>query len=431
MWRRDPEMQETAILFGAAATALLDGTATEGGAANGLLARLGYLDGAAELAVHRAALLRAAAGFQRIFTIPATDAPGLVALGAEVVHGVVDQPPASVSGAGLTFGRAFEACVGEGIEHLSQHAHVTDPIIRLDEAAALAGADARIRILWEQLRPYRRDSAGATMAWAQAAALADGTPVLLPVDLCFRRPAAEREIDPPWPLGPGCGAGSDLLAATLHGLFELIERDAVAAWWRGDRRGRAVAPGLGAERLVALRQGASPRATWLLDISGQLRVPVVVAASCDPSGRGLCCGFAARATMAGAADAAVTEMAQMELGYRLAAQKRVVRGDDALNLGDRRHIARFTSVVVTDTLALHPLAPPLPPPDLPTDAPLALLAVLRDALVAAGVAAYALDLTRAEYGVPVVRVVCPGLDPGPVGPRLRPGAADTVAALPL
>src|SRR5436305_3533582 len=89
-----------------AAAAMLTGVAEPDGPPREFLARLDYLDDAADQAPHRSAMLRAAAGFTRIFTLPAADAPGLIALGAEVDParvGVRDEPLMSVSGAGLTF----------------------------------------------------------------------------------------------------------------------------------------------------------------------------------------------------------------------------------------------------------------------------------------------------------------------------------------
>jgi ribosomal protein S12 methylthiotransferase accessory factor len=262
--------------------------------------------------------------------------------------------------------------------------------------------------------------------------------VRLPADICFRRPAEERDIDPPWPLSTGCGAGPDHLTATLHGLLELIERDAVALWWRGGRRARLPPGDAGAAVLARLRGGETRRRTWFLDITNDSGVPVVVAASCNDDGFGLCCGFAARTTLAGAADAAVREMAQMELAYRITAVKRSVRGEAALNAVDQSHLRRFTAVNVARTPALQPLAPPSPPCDLPATDALAALAEVRMRLDAAGLAPCALNLTRAAFGIPVVRVVCPGLEQGmtsPPGPRLRAVAqlsdVDPTEAMPL
>jgi ribosomal protein S12 methylthiotransferase accessory factor len=393
------------------------------------LLRLGYLgENQTAQAPHRAALLQAAAGFRRMFTLAAEDAPGLVALGAEVdprVAGVDGAPLGSVSGTGTAFPQAFEACVGEGVEYLSQFAADADPMEQLTAHEALAGASPAIHALWEYLQPFRRDPKAMRTGWTVAADLADGAPVRLPADICFRRPPAQRDIDPPWPLSTGCGAGQDHLTATLHGLLELIERDAVALWWRGGRRGRLVPIGTGAAVLAQLRGDMTGRHTWLLDISSDLGVPVVAAASCSSDGFGLCCGYAAGATIATAADAAVREVAQMELATHLSATKRAVRGDTALNDADRRHLRRFTTVDVAATPALHPLAPPSPPCGLPAHDPRAMLAALRARLAAAGLAPCALNLTRAVSGIPVTRVVCPGLEQGmlaPPGSRLSASA---------
>jgi ribosomal protein S12 methylthiotransferase accessory factor len=432
-------MQPVADLLRAAAAMLL-GEAAVQAAPGDLLARLDYLDGAADLAPHRARLLRAAAGFRRIFTLDEANAPGLVAIGAEIDPagiGVPDAPLGSVSGAGLTFREAFESCVGEGIEHLSLYA--SDPIEHLPAEVALDGAPPLRRDLWERLLPHRRDRAASRTAWTLAADLADGQPVRLPADICLRRPSAQRDLDPPWPLSSGCAAAPDHLRATLHALFELAERDAVALWWRGGRRARLAPQGAGAARLARLRAGAANRQTWFLDLTNDAGIPAVAALSCNDDGLGLCCGFAARATIADAADAAAREMAQMELAHTVSATKRAVRGEAALNALDRQHLRRYGTVQVRDTAALHPLVPPAPPPGLPVDDPRATLAALRQRLSAIGLAPCALDLTRAGLGVPVVRVICPGLQEAgadsPPGPRLlqaaRLSGVDPNAVMPL
>ncbi|MDR3530746.1 MAG: YcaO-like family protein [Rhodopila sp.] len=434
------EMQPLAGLFAAAAT-ILAGEAAAQGPAFDLLARLDYLDGEERAAPHRAALLRAASRFERVFTLRAEDAPGLIALGAEVDParvGVREVPAGSVSGTGLTFRQAFESCVGEGAEYLSQCAVDDDPVTLLTADEALADVPPALHALWDRLRPYRRDQDAAKTGWITGADLRDGRPAYLPADLCLRRPAETRDIDLPWPLSTGCGAGPDPLDATLHGLLELIERDAVAMWWRGGIRARVVPPGVGGVLLARLRGETTKRRTWLLDVTSDISVPVVVAVSCNDDGFGLCRGFAARPTLPAAADAALMEMAQMELAYQITATKRAVRGEAALNDIDRQHIQRFTMVDVAATPALHPLAPPTPPCDLPTQDKIGVLAGVRRRLEAVGLTAYAVNLTRAALGIPVVRTFCPGLEMGmasPPGPRLRLAAArsgiDPCSAIPL
>ena len=428
------ETQKLAESLAAAAT-ILTGDASAHGPSLDLLAELQYLDGAHDAAPHRSALLRAASKFQRIFSIPAEDAPGLVVLGAELDAGCIglrDTPTGGVSGTGLNFRQAFESCVGEGVEYLSQFAAPDDQFVSLTDNEALRDATPALQALWDRLLPYRRnpdaERPNAERAdWTLAANLADGTAVHLPADLCFRRPADVRNLDPPWPLSTGCGAAADALDATLHGLLELIERDAVALWLRGGVRPRVIPPAPGAGLLGQLRGAAPKRRTWLLDITSDIGVPVVAAVACDDTGFGLCRGSACRPTLAAAADAALMELAQMEVAYRISATKQAMRGAEALNNTDREHILRYTAIDVGTTAALHPLAPPAPSCDLLAHDKIAILAGVRKRLEAVGVEVYALNLTRPKLGIAVVRTIAPGLEVGltsPPGPRLRSAAEE-------
>ena len=412
-----------AEIFNAAASMLMEEVAVAGTAGD-LLMQLGYLGETAGDKAHHVRLLHAAAGFSRMFTLKAEDAPGLVTFGAEIdphALGAEDAPLVSVSGCGLTLRRAFEACVGEGVEHLSQYAMPSDLIEQLPPEQALDDASPALRALWDRLSPYNRLVPDRAMTgWTVAATLATGQPVRLPADLCFRRRAKDRDVDPPWPLSIGCAAGPDYLSATLHGLLELVERDAVALWWRGGERPRVLAADIASAILSRLRK-ESERRTWLLDITSDTGVPVIVAASCNDDGYGLCCGFAARTTRAAAASAAVLEMAQMELAYRLTAMKRATYGEAALNEIDKLHVRRFTTINVGETLRLQPQAPPLPACDLNTPNAQAALNEVRRRLDLIGLAPSVLNLTRDSFGIPVTRVVCPGLEIGmssPPGPRL-------------
>ena len=245
------------------------------------LLQLDYRGDRPESARHRSALLHAAARFRRIFALRAPDAPNLVVLGAEVEpaeFGLGNGPVGHVAGTGLNFPQAFEACVGEGVEYASQFATGDDPIALVAEDEALAGASTAWRELWQRLAPYRRRDRRHPTAWTNAASLADGEPVRVPVDLCFRRAVDVRDLDPPWPLSTGMGAGIDPLDATLHGLLELVERDAVALWWRGGRPARIVSDASGSAKIEHLRGGPTRRRSWLLDITSDVGVPVVVAA---------------------------------------------------------------------------------------------------------------------------------------------------------
>ena len=140
------------------------------------------------------------------------------------------------------------------------------------------------------------------LSWYRARRLNDGSDVLLPADLCLRRPPAQQQIRPPFPLSTGSAAGTSWDAAALHGMLELIERDAASLWWRGGARGRSI-PALDEAQVAArallsqLRQDNPARRSWLLDVTTDIGVPSVVAVSCKADGFGVAFG------LAGAADA--------------------------------------------------------------------------------------------------------------------------------
>ena len=83
------------------------------------------------------------------FRLVAPDAPGLVAFGAEFDPALADplhagSPLVSVSGVGLSLQEAFQGCIGEGIEYLSQlQTGATCCCRRPGEPAALLGPQAR------------------------------------------------------------------------------------------------------------------------------------------------------------------------------------------------------------------------------------------------------------------------------------------------
>jgi ribosomal protein S12 methylthiotransferase accessory factor len=413
-----PVQRETATLaqvFLSCAAALSGKAGTDVPAAEWLV-RLGYRDGAPGLARHRARILRAAARFSRVFTLDSPDAPGLVAVGAEAdpaCLGLSGQPVGGVAGKGVTFQSAFEGCIGEGVEYLSSFLRPGDPVERLAARAAIEPGP--VRGLWDSLRQSLGAPDAKSIDWTVAVDLASGEPIRLPLDLCLRRPVAERDIDVPWPLSIGCAAGRDAISATVAALLELIERHAVTVWWYEGRPGRAAAldsPASvsGAKLLAQLRRSAAGRMTWLLDITpAELRVPCFAAVSCNPGGRGVCLGFAAGLTAAGGARGAILEVAQLELGYRLVETKLAAHGEASLNQADRRARRRFTELDAATVPALQPHLRPEPPADLPVRDPSEALLRLRDRLEACGLTPCAQNLTRPEFEIPMVRVVCPGL----------------------
>jgi ribosomal protein S12 methylthiotransferase accessory factor len=436
----------------ARAASLLTGEFTESSAqsdARLLLEALGYAEpgfpaGGGEAGPenrNRACLLKAASRFRRVFELAAPDAPGLVCFGAEFDPGLADplqagSPIVGVSGVGLSLQEAFQGCIGEGIEYLSQLQTQNDLLETScagDPAAALgpSGQAFLAAFVAHRLRPDGR------LSWHRARRLSDGGEVMLPADLCLRRPPAQREVKPPFPLSTGSAAGRSWDAAALHGMLELIERDAASLWWQGGKRAASIPSGDEAQTavdalLVQLRQGASARRSWLLDITTDIGVPCVTAVSCRADGFGFAFGLAARPTLKAAARAAVLEMCQGELAHAVVEAKLRERGEAALNARDRIHKQAATKLNADRCLLLQPgLERPRHLAIRATD-PGAVLRLIVARLEQFGIEAFGLDLTRPDFAVPAARVIAPGLQPLPseiITPRLSDMIAQTGGGL--
>src|SRR6202023_416559 len=110
-------------------------------------------------------------------------------------------------------------------------------------------------------------------------------------NLCRGRPSVQKKGRRQFPLSTGSAAGRSWDAAALHGLLELIERDAASLWWLGGNRGKSIPPGDEAQIMAEtlwglLRQRASARRSWLLDITTDIGVPCVASVSCMADGFG-------------------------------------------------------------------------------------------------------------------------------------------------
>ncbi|MCA6119086.1 YcaO-like family protein [Bradyrhizobium sp. WSM 1738] len=384
---------------------------------------------------NRAHLLLAASRFARVFELASPDAPGLISFGAQFDPALADplhsgSPLVSVSGVGLTLQEAFQGCIGEGIEYLSQLQTGTDLLFKpgVDDWSGKLNPNALelvVRLSERRLQPER------ALSWCRATRQADGGAVWLPADICLRRPPVQRDFVPPFPLSIGSAAGPSRDAAALHGLLELIERDAASLWWRGGQLARSIpaqdpACIVAEELLEKLRHGvSSPRRTWLLDITTDIGVPCVAAVSCRADGSGFACGLAARPALDTAARSAIVEMCQGELADAIVAAKRGERGDDALNVQDRTHLRR-AAINADQCKLLQPTAEYAAHLPLHATEASVIFELIVQRLEQLGINAFCIDLTRECFAVPVVRVIVPGLQLEPseiVTARLQ----DTVA----
>jgi ribosomal protein S12 methylthiotransferase accessory factor YcaO len=346
---------------------------------------MGHGTGAAEAFPNGVARLRAALAPQDplrpaldrldwVMALPSGAAPGFVYLA-----GACGSVP--VGGGGADLGEAAGRLVGEASEVLAQ-------------AAAPEAADAPVE-------PALAAIWGEGPA-VEAVSLSRPTRVGAPQAAIF--PKVPARPDAP-PRSLGLAAGRDAATARLAGLMELVERDALAAWWHGETRARAVCAGecaAAAADLARMRRGtAAPRPTTFLALPAVAGVAVACALSRDPGGRGLAFGFKAALGMAEAAAGAVRELLQMEIALEMA---RLREGQGRAAPGDAGPLAR----AAMDPDAFEALATPAPAGAAPAG-----LDALVARLAALGVEVTAADLAGLPGGLAVAKVFAPGLRPLP------------------
>lgn len=378
-------------------------------------------------------LLRVAAGLNRIFRLVSPDMPGLHFFGAEIDPDKFGAPWGLVrgsSGVGVTPLDAFRGCIGEAVEYLSQHICDGSRIDGSAEGLARLQGSAR-----EHLLELADRAIPSTPGhdWQRARLLDGDAEISLPMDYCWRRAPQSRHFSPRYAPGLGCSAGRTGAAACRAALLEVVERDALALWWRGGRPAKPVfletlaASGV-MEILRRARQGRSDRRSWFLDITTDLGIPVVVSVSVKSDGRGFAFGLSAALTIEDALVPACLELGQLELADHLVAAKAEQRGEDGLNEFDRMHRTR-TNTITAACPIVHPAASPdLAEFDREVERPLGTqnvndeLAELSDRLIRAGHEVILVDQTNGVFQVPVIRAIVPTLQPDPGDietPRLR------------
>ncbi|MBO8193172.1 TOMM precursor leader peptide-binding protein [Streptomyces oryzae] len=223
----------------------------------------------------------------------------------------------------------------------------------------------------------------------------------------------------------GNAAGSSLEDAILQGFLELVERDAVALWWYNRTRQPQVDPeSFGEEWICRMRASyaALGREFWVLDLTSDLGIPVMCALSRRTGRTGggpgggddgaggsggredIVFGFGCHLDPALALRRALTEMTQMlpaVLDTELSFEDPVFR-DWCIRrrVADQHYLAPDPEAAVLQAgdYTYTPRA------DLREDVSDAVTLLRRR-----GMDMLVLDQTRPDLGIPVVKVIVPGL----------------------
>jgi oxazoline/thiazoline synthase len=258
--------------------------------------------------------------------------------------------------------------------------------------------------------PFDED---AELDWTPVWSLTQGRHRLLPTGLLyFGAPAAP---------GPhylhadsnGNAAGSSLEDAVLQGLLELIERDAAALWWYNRTSQPAVdLDAFGDPWLDELREvyAGLGREVWVLDLTSDFEVPVMAAVSRRTGGEQeeILFGFGAHLDPRLALRRALTELNQMMPQIIAAGSERHYRCEDP----DMVDWLRHATVADEPYVAPDRTRPALGPADYDYVARADLLddlISLQDKVESLGMELLVLDQTRPDTGLPVAKVVVPGM----------------------
>jgi ribosomal protein S12 methylthiotransferase accessory factor len=230
----------------------------------------------------------------------------------------------------------------------------------------------------------------------------------------------------------GLASGNELLEAICHGLYEVIERDAVTLTALGDGRQprlrdrRIDAAAIEYEEVRRMLRDLADRdiSVALFDITTDINVPAYVALLIDVAhrGQGIMKGHGCHLDPEIAMVRAITEAVQSRTVYIAGSRDDMSAGDFArMRRGDKDEAARryHASGIVGDQLTnrLVGTATSLCPSSSFHEDLTHLVDQIRKANLPQVLVA---DLTDSDMGIPVVRVIVPGLE-GHMFPTYQPG----------
>lgn len=324
----------------------------------------------------------------------------------------------TAQGKGETLAAAKVSALMESIE--SWHAERIDAPLLYDSATALA---RRARVADTGALALRADATfypERPLHWIEARDLMDGQPTWVPFETVAVNFVKQPGHKPLFLESTnGLASGNHPVEAVVHGLCEVIERDATTLWEAVPlARRKARQLDLATVTDPALRrvldtleaQGVVV-AAW--DITSDIGLPTFTCACIeDPDGEhwrpvGVASGHGTHLVPEIAFSRALHEAIQCRL-TTISGSRDDMFPADYLKYGDRAYHARVIADVRTPPapLAYDPVRPPVSDcfeDDLDT-----ILACLRRAGLRS---ALAVDLSRPEVGIPVVKVVVPGLEP--------------------
>ena len=261
--------------------------------------------------------------------------------------------------------------------------------------------------------PPRLDP-GAEIDWTPVWSLTQRRHRYLPTSMLYGMSAEQRGPADLIADSNGCAAGNTLEEAILQGFFELVERDAFAIWWYNGLRAPGVDLASFDDEFLAAAEGyysRCEREMWMLDVTSDMGIPAFVALSRRPDAEteDIIYGAGAHADARIAAQRTICELNQC-----LTWLPRPGGGDGRPMIDDPLVLRWWKTARIADCAWLAPA------PDAPlrcaSQYPVMESTDTRDdveqcraSVEAKGMEFLVLDQTRPDIGMPVVRVIVPGM----------------------
>lgn len=270
-------------------------------------------------------------------------------------------------------------------------------------------ATNKVSSKYYELTPIPFD-ASEKMDWSPVYSLSEQKFKYLPSSFCYAQYPAEDEMKLySYPDSNGCAAGNTLEEAILQGFLELVERDSAAIWWYN----RLKRPMVDLNTLdnpyiqeVIQYYKSIDRSLWVLDITSDLGIPVFVAVShnLNHGKEQILYAFGAHLDASIAIERAIIEVNQI---LPIVNQGNYLTQDPV-----------FIDWLDTQTIAQNDYLSPLEgiTKNVATDYPeLCPANIYQSVLFCVETAkkhnleTLVLDLTQKDIGLPVTRVIVPGL----------------------
>ncbi len=278
--------------------------------------------------------------------------------------------PGGAAGKGLSDQQAKISCLAEAIERYG---------------AQWSGSEPRLHATWQDLRDHaphpetflefadhqylnreqlnqnatmmaripERFDEKAVIDWTPAWSLRDHAPRWVPTRFCYYeyQGNAPGDHDFCWADSNGCATGGSIEEAILQGFLELVERDAISIWWYNRLVPRRVSlDGLDDVFVANMRAHYQSlgRTIWVIDLTTDLGISVMLAASAKQDGSRIMLGFGSHLDGRIAALRALTELNQILLHDDLEPVTTQTRGGiedatmawlESANLADHPYIA--------------------------------------------------------------------------------------------